>query len=723
MLAHAMHETGFGTSCISRRFHNLFGWNAADRNPTGLATRFRTYSASIDYVAIQISERYLTPGGQLYGGRPTLRGMRYYATDPLWGPLISHIANGIVLSTLSGRNITFEKPLMGDASTGQPVEVTITASAGELPDGLPAAYRFVPVAVVEAGSPGDTVPPLDPVFRSSEGTSLDNRLEIIVEAPERPGRYRLEVELRDSDGTTLTEYDVPEIPAAGIRVYGSDAVSFELQQDPAGLAVVVTNAGRRVIPMVGTIPAGSALPTDGSTGPAPPPTTLTAWLVGADGTPSLLSTIPLDRDIQPGDTWTARLPAPEKASLPAVLLLRLDVGGEPGRLGGAPPGVFVVAAASVADPSTRLPPAPRGLRPPRTRCRRSECHTGRPGDRAGDRRPYAGRRRLTPPAESRLAAARRDDEDVRWRLARQGLARNQRRAAHGPAVVHRRRAAEAAGQRHDQDHQQRRRDPRGERRAARRGSPGRSGHRPGRGGGRRCDATGESIHGPSDGARRRDAWTRSNGRSGRHRGIAAGGARGRGRCRPPGHGRARLGARDQSNRVHAPDPQHRSGSPIGHRCDTAAFRGRSTSYLVLARVLPGNGDPPLPATMFWLRGAPPIVDPDALGTQAQDAQAQDAQAQDAQAQDDSAADTEASGGQVPGADPTTLTVIPLGAAGGTGRGVVPFIRSVRIVRSRVWRRPGGDPRSRTDRGGRTDRSGSTGRGSHGNHGAGRLLAP
>ncbi len=353
LLAHAMHETGFGTSYISRRFHNLFGWNAADRDPTGMATRFRTYSASIDYVASQISERYLTPGGQFYGGRPTLRGMRYYATDPLWGPLITHLANGIVLSTLSARGIAFDQPLVGDASTGRAVDVTIKVSSGELPNGLRAAYRFVPVAVVEAGSPGGSVPRLDPIFRLSAGESLRNRLKISVEAPARPGRYRLEVELRDSDGTKLTEYDVPNIPNAGVRVFGSDAVSFKLRQDPAGLTVVVTNEGRRAIPPVGAVPADSAVPADGTAEPAPSLTSLSAWLVGADGTPSLFSTTPLDHEIAPGGTWTTRIAIPDEASLPAVLLLRLEVGGEPGRLGGAPPGVFVVAAAPASGSAAR----------------------------------------------------------------------------------------------------------------------------------------------------------------------------------------------------------------------------------------------------------------------------------------------------------------------------------------------------------------------------------
>ena len=342
LLAHAMHETAFGTSYIGWRFHNLFGWNAYDRDPTGLATRFRTYGASIDYVAGQISDLYLTPGGKFYGGAATLRGMHYYASDPLWGVLIARIANGIVLSTLARRGVAFEKPVAGDASVGRPTTVTVGTRAGDLPDGLHAAYRFVPVAIVEAGSPTGPLPAADPAFLPATGTSRAGGLPLTVTAPTRAGRYRLELQLRDSDGTELTEYGVPAIPDTAIRVFGSDAVAYRVAQDKGGLTVTVTNAGRRAIPPARVVqgPAGAAA--------IATPTTLTAWLVAQDGTPSILAKAPLDRTLAPGGTWTARLPLPDPSTLPAVLLLRLEVGGAPGRLGGSPPGVFRLAASGIS---------------------------------------------------------------------------------------------------------------------------------------------------------------------------------------------------------------------------------------------------------------------------------------------------------------------------------------------------------------------------------------
>jgi hypothetical protein len=355
LLAHAMHETAFGTSYIAQRYRNLFGWNAFDRDPTGLATRFPTYAAGIDYVAAQISLQYLSPTGKFYGGAATLRGMHHYASDPQWAMLIARIANGIVLPTLATRDIAFREPEVGDASTGKPVVVTIATDQGTLPDGLEAAYRWVPVAVVEAGTPSGTVPPADPDFRPAKGAATDDQLRVTVTAPARPGRYRLELQLRDSDGTELTEYDVPEIPDAAVRVYGADAVSYAITATDTGLAITVTNEGTRTIPATVAVAGGAS-----GAVPTTVPTILSAWLVGPDGTPGLIARAPLTANLKPGASWTADVAAPDAALLPGVLVVRVEVGGPGPRLGGSPPGVFRLAADGSAvrpDPSASADPS------------------------------------------------------------------------------------------------------------------------------------------------------------------------------------------------------------------------------------------------------------------------------------------------------------------------------------------------------------------------------
>lgn len=94
LVAHAVLESGRGTSYIARTFHNLFGWNAVDADPVGAASRFADDASGIDFVARQISELYLTPGGRWWGGAPTLRAMNQrYASDPGWSAKIARLAN------------------------------------------------------------------------------------------------------------------------------------------------------------------------------------------------------------------------------------------------------------------------------------------------------------------------------------------------------------------------------------------------------------------------------------------------------------------------------------------------------------------------------------------------------------------------------------------------------------------------------------------------------
>ena len=91
ILAHAIHETGWGTSAICREKHNLYGWMAFDDSPMASATTFADPAECIDYVMGRIRALYLTEGGMYYHGA-TLAGMNVnYATDKNWGGKIARI--------------------------------------------------------------------------------------------------------------------------------------------------------------------------------------------------------------------------------------------------------------------------------------------------------------------------------------------------------------------------------------------------------------------------------------------------------------------------------------------------------------------------------------------------------------------------------------------------------------------------------------------------------
>jgi beta-N-acetylglucosaminidase len=94
-VAHAILESGWGTSSIAQNKHNLFGFGADDANPYGDAMNFPSFDACIQYVAQFIETNYLTPGGAFYHG-PTLHGMNVdYASDPNWAEKIASIADTI----------------------------------------------------------------------------------------------------------------------------------------------------------------------------------------------------------------------------------------------------------------------------------------------------------------------------------------------------------------------------------------------------------------------------------------------------------------------------------------------------------------------------------------------------------------------------------------------------------------------------------------------------
>jgi hypothetical protein len=348
LLAHAMEETGFGTSYIAQAFQNLFGWNAVDFDPVGMATRFDSFAQSITFVAQQVSTTYLTPGGRFYGGAPTLLGMYMYATDPAWASNIARIAGQMPLQTLASLGVSIATPtISAPVAVGQSIDVTLTPTpdAGSLPPGLHAAYRFVPEEV----EGNDASAPLaDAPFALGDGVSSDGRLTLRIVAPTTAGAYRTEFELRDSDGTPMTEPHLPAVPSLQTEVHAMDGVSFKLVQDGDDLVLTVTNRGIDAIPAVDPVltneaVAGSVIDPDFAYAqlepdPAVPtlPTRLEVWLQTAPGDPGHLVEFALPRDLQTDDTMEVRLDARAVTpGLPTTIVAGVLVAGEPHRLDGS----------------------------------------------------------------------------------------------------------------------------------------------------------------------------------------------------------------------------------------------------------------------------------------------------------------------------------------------------------------------------------------------------
>lgn len=97
ILAHAIHETGWGKSKILKEKNNLFGWSAFDATPFASAKGFPDHATCIDFVMGRVNELYLTPTGKHFRQKPCLGNLSVgmnvkYATDPKWGDKIARIS-------------------------------------------------------------------------------------------------------------------------------------------------------------------------------------------------------------------------------------------------------------------------------------------------------------------------------------------------------------------------------------------------------------------------------------------------------------------------------------------------------------------------------------------------------------------------------------------------------------------------------------------------------
>jgi beta-N-acetylglucosaminidase len=90
ILAHAIWESGWGTSQIAQKKFNLFGWGAFDDDPMNKAKTFRNFDHCILFVMSRIKIKYFDEG------KDTLFLMgKDYASDIGWANGICSIMQGI----------------------------------------------------------------------------------------------------------------------------------------------------------------------------------------------------------------------------------------------------------------------------------------------------------------------------------------------------------------------------------------------------------------------------------------------------------------------------------------------------------------------------------------------------------------------------------------------------------------------------------------------------
>jgi len=371
LVAHAILETGWGTSWIAQAKHNLFGYGAYDRDPARYAIRFPTFAAGIAAVSDQIRTAYLSSDGRWWRGFPTLRGVnRFYASDPFWAEKVVVLANAIdtLIVTLRERGLQFGSPRVETPAAGALVPVSssmvvavpwTTRTLG-LPSAIRFAIRWTPLALAEGATTAPTGPASAAWSLVRRTTRVGQTVNLSVAAPALPGSWRLEIEARDSDGLPLPVSDARPIRPLAVRAVAATeaAISVSLdptpvvsavgrattvafatpapfaapavsQPEPGGLQGTIRNVGQTIIP---------ATAADGT------PTLVEAWSLplAADGVAARLTAVPLAADLPPAGETTFRFPAPIGT---AVVVLRLS--GDPATIGRSVPAISLFDASGL----------------------------------------------------------------------------------------------------------------------------------------------------------------------------------------------------------------------------------------------------------------------------------------------------------------------------------------------------------------------------------------
>ena len=377
LLAAALHESGWGSGYIARVKHNLFGYNAYDRDPVRYATAYRTYAANIDDTARFIKDFYLTPGGRWWGGRPTLRSMqRFWSSSGRWGTNVSRIARSIRLDTLGQRRLRFAAPVAGGpVHPGQRVSVRVTWPGGRLPAKVGFLAAWVPVeldADIVAAAAGLAVPTSAGTLAvtARRGRSGQTSTILSVPTPSQPGRYELRLEPRDAGGWPLPAVDRVTIPGVEVRVWAAQAVSYAIEPSPDGSGAVVriTNTGRVAIPAT----SGTLAATSNNPEVVPARSIITVAAAGGQADPAslVLRAVPLPADLAPGGSIAVNVPGVAAATgrTTSWLSVSVSVLDDATWLGATSTGgAWIHASASPAQVPTPVPtptPAPTPLPAP-----------------------------------------------------------------------------------------------------------------------------------------------------------------------------------------------------------------------------------------------------------------------------------------------------------------------------------------------------------------------
>ncbi len=213
LMSHGILESGWGFSWLSANKFNIYGWNAYDRDPEGMASPYTSYAQCIEAVASNINSMYLTPAGDYYTALgPTLRGMNtHYATSKTWAASIAELMNDFA-ATVPG--YVFPPPFREYDASYAAVDVPNTIQPGTTHDFIVKVTNSGDAAWPAHGtwrlnysvadSAGNTFSggSIDMPAEVRSGTSI--LLDVQLQGPPTPGLYKAVFDIARTGATAYS---------------------------------------------------------------------------------------------------------------------------------------------------------------------------------------------------------------------------------------------------------------------------------------------------------------------------------------------------------------------------------------------------------------------------------------------------------------------------------------------------------------------------------------